>query len=86
VDEKKNSGRESAWKQRFKKSVILPHPTWDEATGLTKIMQSRTRLCPYYFVPEGSEAANLSGVLATVCPSDKKILHGMKDAMMLPCV
>ena len=26
------------------------------------------------------------GVLATVCPADKKILHGMRDAMMLPCV
>ena len=72
--------------QRFKKSVIQPHPTWDEATGLTRTMQSRTRLCPYYFIPEGSEVTNLCGVLATVCPSDKKILHGMKDAMMLPCV
>ena len=28
----------------------------------------------------------LGGVLATVCPSDKKILHGMRDAMMLPCI
>jgi hypothetical protein len=72
--------------QRFKRSIIQLHPSWDEASGLTKTMQSRTRLCPYYFVREGGEATNLGGVLATVCPSDKKILHGMKDAIMLPCV
>jgi hypothetical protein len=28
--------------------------------------------------------ANLGGVLATVCPADKKILHGMSDAVMVP--
>ena len=28
----------------------------------------------------------IGGILATVCPADKKILHGMKDAIMLPCV
>jgi hypothetical protein len=27
----------------------------------------------------------LGGVLATVCPADKKILHGMPDAVMAPC-
>jgi len=25
-------------------------------------------------------------VLATLCPADKKIIHGMKDAALLPCV
>ena len=49
-------------------------------------MKARVRLCPYYFVPEGTEETCLGGVLATVCPADKKLLHGMKDAMMLPCV
>ena len=47
----------------------------------------RARLCPYYFV-EGEndqQRAQLGGVLATVCPADKKILHGMRDAVLAPC-
>lgn len=50
-------------------------------------MQSRVRLCPYYFVSgEGDAArANLCGVLATICPADKKIIHGMTDAILAPC-
>jgi hypothetical protein len=40
------------------------------------------RLCPYYFV-QGEEAP-LGGILATVCPSDKKIIHGMVDGIMAP--
>jgi hypothetical protein len=39
------------------------------------------RLCPYYFLFEGK--AHLRGALATVCPADKKLLHGMKDAIMV---
>jgi len=27
----------------------------------------------------------LAGILATICPADKKIIHGMKDAIMAPC-
>jgi hypothetical protein len=42
----------------------------------------RLRLCPYYFVVEGK--ARLSGGLATFCPPDKKIIHGMQDAALLP--
>jgi len=42
----------------------------------------RLRLCPYYFVVEGK--ARLSGALATFCPPDKKIIHGMQDAALLP--
>jgi len=40
-------------------------------------------LSPYYFVADGE--AQLGGILATVCPIDKKIIHGMKDAIMIPC-
>ncbi|HSY53499.1 MAG TPA: hypothetical protein VK785_03580, partial [Opitutaceae bacterium] len=43
----------------------------------------RLRLCPYYFVIDGK--AKLSGALATFCPPDKKIIHGMQDAALLPC-
>lgn len=87
--------------QRFHAGRVMPHPMWDEKSGLSVMMQSRVRLCPYYFVgadeasavhPHGrgvlapQEDIRLGGVLATVCPADKKILHGMRDAMMLPCV
>ncbi len=69
--------------QRFQAGRIVNHPAWDEEKQTALLKQSRTRLCPYYFIT--GDEARLSGVLATVCPSDKKILHGMKDAMMLPC-
>lgn len=72
--------------QRFHRAKVVNHPAWDEARQETANMKSRVRLCPYYFVPKGTEETRLGGVLATVCPADKKILHGMKDAMMLPCV
>ena len=43
----------------------------------------RLRLCPYYFLIGGEP--RLSGALATFCPPDKKIIHGMQDAALLPC-
>jgi hypothetical protein len=45
--------------------------------------EGRLRLCPYYFV--SGEEARLAGALATFCPPDKKIIHGMQDAALLPC-
>jgi hypothetical protein len=50
-------------------------------------MKGRARLCPYYFVAgEGDAArAQLGGVLATICPPDKKIIHGMTEAVFAPC-
>ncbi len=72
--------------QRFRKGKSVQHPAWDGERTTTRMMKARVRLCPYYFVAESTEDVSLGGVLATVCPADKKILHGMKDAMMLPCV
>jgi len=46
-------------------------------------MQGRVRLSPYYFV--SGDEARLGGILATVCPKDKKIIHGMRDAILAPC-
>jgi len=43
-------------------------------------MTGRVRLCPYYFV-EG-EDVKLRGIMATICPLDKKLIHGMKDAVI----
>lgn len=47
-----------------------------------QLMKGRVRLCPYYFC--GERETKLGGVLATICPSDKKLLHGMKDAVLAP--
>ena len=46
-------------------------------------MEGRVRLSPYYFVAEGE--ARLGGILATICPLDKKNIHGMAEAVMVPC-
>ena len=73
--------------QRFEKPKAVETAWFDFETNEVKPMQGRVRLCPYYFVSgEGDAArANLCGVLATICPADKKIIHGMKDAILTPC-
>lgn len=45
--------------------------------------RGRVRFCPYYFVVDDEPV--LSGIQATVCPPDKKVLHGMVDAVVVPC-
>jgi hypothetical protein len=47
-------------------------------------MRGRVRLCPYFFV--GEKTTQLGGALATICPDDKKLLHGMRDAILAPVV
>lgn len=54
-----------------------------DQNGELLAMDCRARLCPYY-VASGGEV-KLTGVLATLCPADKKIIHGMNDAVMAPC-
>lgn len=73
--------------QAYRKPRRLEHPVYDPATapGLPAAATSkagRLRLCPYYFIFDGK--AHLSGALATFCPPDKKIIHGMQDAALLP--
>jgi hypothetical protein len=70
--------------QRFHKSRVIEHPHFDLGNGSVQTMRGRVRLCPYYFVLEGK--AELRGALATICPPDKKLLHGMKDAILVPTV
>jgi len=55
----------------------------DSGTDSIVEMESRVRLTPYYFLIEGS--ARLAGILATLCPHDKKKIHGMSDAVLIPC-
>jgi hypothetical protein len=73
--------------QRFEKPKTVGANYFDFETNELKQMQGRVRLCPYYFVSgEGDAArATLAGVLATICPADKKIIHGMADAILAPC-
>jgi hypothetical protein len=73
--------------QRYDKPALVEAEWFDFDTGQPKTMKGRVRLCPYYFVSgEGDAArAKLGGVLATICPADKKIIHGMSDAILAPC-
>jgi len=50
--------------------------------GELKTMKGRVRLCPYYFI-EG-DRVKLRGALATIAPADKKFLHGMSEAILVP--
>jgi len=68
--------------QAYHKPMRLQHPVYQDADKIVP-MNGRLRLCPYYFVH--NDKAELSGVLATFCPADKKIIHGMPDAALLPC-
>jgi hypothetical protein len=68
--------------QRFHKARLIDHRYWDNDTGEVKMMRGRVRLCPYYFVENGK--AKLGGALATIVPADKKLLHGMRDAILAP--
>lgn len=84
--------------QTFKKPRRLEHRLYREESGtgvppagspesgeafIARPTAGRLRLCPYYFVVAGQP--RLSGALATFCPPDKKIIHGMTDAALLPC-
>ncbi|MDB6133034.1 MAG: hypothetical protein JWM59_1277 [Verrucomicrobiales bacterium] len=76
---------ESPWVlQQFQTARVVEHPYFDRTTGGVRIMQGRVRLCPYYFVPRDGSPIQLGGVLATIVPADKKILHGMTDSILVP--
>jgi hypothetical protein len=70
--------------QRFHKGKRLRQPYFDRATDDVAQFEGRVRLCPYYFVT--GDTVTLGGVLATVAPADKRLIHGMKDAVMAPCI
>lgn len=67
---------------RFAHTRVVEHPYFDRDTGDVRTMRGRVRLCPYYFVAEGK--AKLGGALATIVPVDKKVVHGMSDAILVP--
>ena len=63
------------------RSFVMPY--LDPSTDRLVELEGRVRLSPYYFVTP--EEVRLGGILATLCPMDKKILHGMSDAILAPC-
>ena len=83
--------------QEFRKgrrvAVSYHDPVKDEIVP----MPGRVRLSPYYFIagevgtegasagPPSAKSVELAGILATVCPLDKKLIHGMPEAVMAPC-
>jgi hypothetical protein len=73
--------------QRYNKPALVDATWFDFDRNEVIPMKGRVRLCPYYFVSGEAEAARaqLGGVLATICPADKKIIHGMTEAIFAPC-
>jgi hypothetical protein len=73
--------------QRYEKPKTVEAQWYDFEKNAVVPMKGRVRLCPYYFVAGEGDAARpqLGGVLATMVPADKKIVHGMSDAILAPC-
>ena len=73
--------------QKFEKPKLVDASYFDFDKNEIVPMKGRARLCPYYFVAGENDSARpqLGGVLATIVPADKKIVHGMADAVLAPC-
>lgn len=73
--------------QRYQRPRVVETAWFDFERNDVVQMAGRVRLCPYYFVIGEGDAARPEpgGVLATVVPADKKIIHGMTDAVLAPC-
>lgn len=69
--------------QEFREPKLVEHPYYTENGSLT-VLRGRVRLCPYYFRTPGGQT-ELGGCLATITPADKKKIHGMSDAILVPC-
>jgi hypothetical protein len=69
--------------QRFHKGRRVRLDYFDRGSEAMRSMDGRVRLTPYYFV--AGESVTLGGILATVAPADKRLIHGMSDAVMAPC-
>ncbi len=68
--------------QEFHTGSRFPVRYYDFETDRIMRLKGRVRIQPYYFIQDGQPV--LSGVQATVCPPDKKVLHGMVDAVVMP--
>jgi hypothetical protein len=70
--------------QRFHKGKRVRQEYYDRGRDEIRNFDGRVRLCPYYFVT--GETVQIGGILATVAPADKRLIHGMTDAVMAPCM
>lgn len=68
--------------QEFHKGRRFTVRYYDFAAQQMRSMECRVRLCPYYFVI--GDDVRLGGILATAVSLEKKIIHGMADAVMAP--
>jgi len=66
---------------RFAKGAVVKQDYVADNDEMTTL-NGRARISPYYFV--ANERVALGGVLATLAPADKKLIHGMKDAVISP--
>lgn len=81
-----HESKEKCWvMQEFNETSIIEHPYYERETGDIKIMKGRVRLCPYYFRSSEGKHCHLGGCLATIVPADKKKIHGMSEAILVPC-
>lgn len=79
--------------QIYHKPKAVDVQRFDISSKTSTPFKGRIRLCPYYFVMDSvlqaengkTPTIEWAGTLATICPADKKIIHGMKDAMMTAC-
>ena len=73
--------------QRYERPKLVEIAWFDFEKNEAVSLKGRIRLCPYYFVSGEGDAARpgLGGILATVVPADKKIIHGMTEAVLAPC-
>jgi hypothetical protein len=69
--------------QRFHKGKRVKTSYYDRKNDDIAVLDGRVRLCPYYFVV--GDDVQLGGILATIAPADKRLIHGMSDAVMSPC-
>ncbi len=68
--------------QQFHKGSLFEHPYYDGESSEVRTMKGRIRLCPYYFVED--DRVKLRGALTTIVPADKKLIHGMRDGILVP--
>jgi hypothetical protein len=70
--------------QRFHEGRRVKVSYVDAPTQRLEPLDGRVRLCPYYFVVGGGKT-QLGGILATIVPTNKLLIHGMSEAVMAPC-
>lgn len=69
--------------QPFRTTRVLSMSGFDFSANHLLEEGYRVRVCPYFFVL-GNDQVRTGGVLATACPKDKKLIHGMVDAILSP--